>query len=98
VSGICWFLAGPLIISSQFPVDEVTDFQEQLMKIEEELGEAPPKDAQPDDPIEKRYIERLKVIQYGEDAVHTGKEVVLDLLGRCQLWSQIVLSRFVRAN
>lgn len=71
------------------------DFQAQLLKIEEELGESPPADGSPDEPIETRYIQRLKEIQYGEHAVHTGREVVLDLLGRCQLWAQIVLSRLV---
>lgn len=72
------------------------DFQEQLVKIEQELGETPPADAHNDSPIEKRYINILEGIQYGADAVHTGKEVVLDLLSRCQLWAQIVLARLVQ--
>lgn len=76
-------------------MDEVKEFQDQLAKIEADLGESPPKTTLSGEPLEKLYIARLKEIQYGEDAVHTGREVVLDLLGRCQLWSMIVLSRLV---
>lgn len=72
---------------------EVKDLQRQLLDIEKSL-DRPSQLLEPSDQsATDRYVETLTHITYDKSSLKSGREVILDLLSRCLLWSEISMEK-----
>jgi len=78
---------------SQFNPHEVTEYKKQLLKIEANLEGQPTVLPASDGTAVEQYIDKLRHMKYDVNAIPSGDEIVVDLLARCRLWSEIILSK-----
>jgi hypothetical protein len=81
-----------IALQTEFPEDEVRDFQRQLKDIEKELGSSQALEPS-DQTLEEQYVARLEHINYTTEQRYRGKDLVLDFLARVMLWSEIMMQR-----
>jgi hypothetical protein len=81
-----------IALQTEFPEDEVRDFQCQLKDIEKELGSSQALEPS-DQTLEEQYVARLEHINYTTEQRYRGKDLVLDFLARVMLWSEIMMQR-----
>lgn len=65
----------------------------QLKEIEANLEGHPIILPESDKPAVEQYIAKLRNMSYDVNAIPSGNEIVIDLLARCMLWSDILLTR-----
>ena len=80
----------------KFPTQEVLDFQKQLRDIEANLSWHPTVLKPSELSAEEQYVDKLRHLSYDAANTMPGKEIVVDLLARCLLWTEIMLHRCVR--
>lgn len=76
----------------KFPVAEVKEFQRQLREIESNLEGNPQVIAPSTLSTEEQYAITMRKVSYTPVPAN-GQEIVIHLLGRCLLWSDIMLNR-----
>lgn len=77
----------------QFPLKEVQGYQKQLRDIEAGLEGQPKALPTTEQSAEEQYVERLRHMSYDSSAIMQGRDLVVDLLGRVMLWSEIMIHR-----
>lgn len=69
------------------------EYKKQLLKIEANLEGHPTILPATDSTAVEQYITKLRTMSYDVNAIPSGDEIVIDLLARCRLWSEIILSK-----
>lgn len=76
-------------------MNDVKDYQKQLREIEKNLDGQPVALPPTRRSAEEQYVERLRHLSYDASATMEGRDLVVDLLGRVLLWSEIMMHRYV---
>jgi len=90
----CYLHAHQLLtFLEQFPMAEVRDLQRQLLDIEKSLDQPSHTLVPSNQSATDRYVDALTHITYDKNSTKGGREIVLDLLSRCLLWSEICMEK-----